>query len=454
MSVEILTIGDEILCGNVVDTNTAYLADKLWLNGFQVTYHSAVRDDAVKIKEALLTAVGRAELVIVTGGLGPTADDFTLEIAAKTFKKKLVLDQNYLHYLENLFKQWGRPLKESSKKQALIPQGGKAFQNRVGTAPGVGLKYKSSHLYFLPGVPKEMKQIFEDFILPDILLHRKIPLFFESKVLKCFGAAESELDLALKDLYVNRLDIQNVRTGFRAHFPETFIKLSSWHKNAGEAKKLLQLAEEKIRERIGKFIYGEEDDSLESVVGDLLTKAKKTVATAESCTGGHLANRITNIPGASAYFKNGVVTYSNEAKMAILGVSPETIKRHGAVSTPCAIEMAQAVRRVSKTDYGISITGVAGPDGGTASKPVGTVHIALASHEGNWEKKFLFPRNRDWFKLLASSIALDKLRRELLPATTSLAGKPATTTLAGKHALKKETADYFSESSHKIRATA
>ncbi|MDO8519380.1 MAG: competence/damage-inducible protein A [Deltaproteobacteria bacterium] len=414
MAIEILTIGDEILSGNVVDTNTAFLADKFWMSGFEVTYHTAVRDDAAKIKEALLLAAERAEVVIVTGGLGPTADDFTIEVAAKTFRKKLVVDPHYVRYLENLFHQWGRELKENNKKQALIPQGAKTYQNRVGTAPGIGVKFKKTQFYFLPGVPKEMKQLFNDFIFPEILAGTKRATIFESKLLKCFGAAEADLDAALKDLYVNRLDVEGVRTGFRAHFPETFIKLSAWGENSGVARKRLEGAEKKIRERIGKFIYGEGEDTLESVLGCCLREKKKTVAVAESCTGGMVADRITDVPGASDYFKNGVVAYSNEAKTVVLGVSADTIKKHGAVSGPCAIEMAQGVRRISKAGYGIGITGIAGPTGGTSQKPVGTVHIAIAGHHGFWEKKYVIPSNREWFKLMASSIAIDRLRRELL----------------------------------------
>lgn len=414
MQIEIITIGDEILSGNVVDTNTAFLSDKLWLAGFEVAYHTGVRDDAAKIKEALLIAADRAEVVIVTGGLGPTADDFTIEVAAKTFRKKLVFDPHYVRYLENLFRQWGRELKENNKKQAQIPEGATTYQNRVGTAPGIGVKFKKMQFYFLPGVPKEMKQLFSDFILPEIISKTKRPTVFEAKLLKCFGAAEADLDAALKDLYVNRLDVEGVRTGFRAHFPETFIKLSAWGENSKTAKERLHGAEGKIRERIGKFIYGEGEETLESVLGRVLKEKEKTVAVAESCTGGLVAHRITNVPGASDYFKNGVVAYSNEAKTAVLGVSADTIKKQGAVSSQCAIQMAQGVRRISKTDYGIGITGIAGPAGGSAQKPVGTVHIAIAGHHGNWEKKYVIPSNREWFKLMASSLAIDRLRRILL----------------------------------------
>ncbi len=414
MTLEILTIGDEILSGNIVDTNTAYLSDKLWLNGFEVNYHSAVRDDEEKIREALLLAASRSQTIIVTGGLGPTADDFTIEVAAKTFGKKLVVDEKALKQLNNLFKQWGRPLKENNKKQAMVPQGAHTYMNRVGTAPGVGLTYKGAQLYFLPGVPKEMKQIFEDFILPEIISSRKEKVFFESLFLKCFGSAESDLDYALKSLYVNRTEIENARIGFRAHFPEIFIKISAWHKKANEAKKILKDVEQKIRNEVGQYVYGQGEDTLESVVGSLLSQSKKTIALAESCTGGLVCHRLTNIPGASTYLKNGVVCYSNESKISVLGVSADTLKKKGSVSSECALEMAHGIRRISKTDYGLAITGIAGPDGGTPSKPVGTVHVALVGGQKDWEKKFFFPRNREWFKLLVSSIALDKLRKELL----------------------------------------
>ncbi|MBI4412567.1 MAG: competence/damage-inducible protein A [Deltaproteobacteria bacterium] len=417
MQTEIITIGDELLSGNVIDTNTAYLSDQLWLKGIEVAYHTGVRDDAEKIKEALLHAATRAELVLVCGGLGPTADDFTIEVAAKAFKRKLVPDQHYLHYLENLFRQWGRPLTETSRKQAYVPLGAKTFQNRVGTAPGIGLKFKKTRVYFMPGVPKELKQLFHDFILPEILTLRKKTDVFESKMLKCFGSAEADLDSALKDMYVNRVDIENVRIGFRAHFPETFIKLSAWDKNADHAKKRLHDVEAKIRERIGKYVYGEGDDTLEGVLGALLVKKKKTLAAAESCTGGLTAHRITNVPGASKYFLGGVVSYSNESKTVVLGVSPETLKKHGAVSGQTAIEMAQGIRRATRADYAVAITGIAGPTGGTTDKPVGTFHVALVNHSGNWEKKYFFPVNRDWFKLIASSIAIDRIRRELLGPT-------------------------------------
>lgn len=412
MKVEILTIGDEILSGDILNSNSAYLSSQLWSCGLMVSYHSSVRDDAETIQEALLLASQRSHLVLVTGGLGPTADDFTLEIAAKTFRKKLVLDEAYLAYLKNLLKQWGRSLNENNKKQAFVPQGAKTFQNRVGTAPGVGLIFKKTPFYFFPGVPRELHQLFEDFVLPEIL--RSAGTFFRSKRFNCFGAAEADLDAALKDLYQDRTTIDHVRIGFRAHFPETMIKLSAWGAHLSDVEKRLKEVEEKIRSRVGRFIYGEGDESLESVVGGLLKKEAKTVGVAESCTGGFLAHCFTNISGSSDTFKCGVVAYSNEAKMKILGVSPDLLKKHGAVSSQCVIEMAQAIRRVARCDYGIAVTGIAGPTGGSEDKPVGTVHIALASSSGTKEKKYLLPMGREIFKVLVAKIALNKLRRALL----------------------------------------
>lgn len=414
MKIEIIATGDEIISGNVVNTNTSWISDKLWMNGFEVGYHTAIRDDKKTIEEALRIAAGRAKIVIVTGGLGPTEDDFTLEVAASVFGKKLTLDKKYLTHLKRLFSSWGREMRANNEKQAYIPKESVTYLNKVGTAPGVGATWKKTRFYFLPGVPREMKQLFDDFILPEIIQNRKEKIHFESKMLRCFGAAESQLDDALKDLYTKKMDIQNVRIGFRAHFPDTLIKLSAWGKNKKEAEKNLFPVEEKIRERINKYIYGVGDTNLETIVGELLTKHKKTLATAESCTGGLIANRITNIPGSSAYFLNGLVTYSNESKIKFLNIPKEILEKFGAVSSECAIAMAENVRKISGSDFGLAVTGIAGPNGGTKEKPVGTVHLALSSQSGTREKKYIFPRNRDWFKNLVSSLGLDWIRRELL----------------------------------------
>lgn len=399
MKVELLAIGDEILSGDIVNTNVAFLSEALWLCGFIVGYHSAVRDDPKAIRQALLLAAKRASLVIVTGGLGPTGDDFTIEIAAKTFHKKLV--QNNL-------------------KQALIPKGAKVYLNPVGCAPGVGLKFKGVSFYFLPGVPKEMKALFEKSILPEILANRKKRKVFKSKLFRCFGMAEAELDYALNSFYHHKTEIGNVRVGFRAHFPETLIKLSSWGKTEHEAQKFLEEGITFLKEKVGKAIYGEGEESLESVLGFLLSSQGKTVSVAESCTGGLIANRITNVSGSSSYFKGGVVAYDNQIKKDFLGVQAETLQTYGAVSRECACEMAKGVQKRAATDFSIAVTGIAGPTGATAGKPVGTVFIALAKKGAiNCAPTvvcydYCFKLNREWFKSLVASLAMNHLRLNLI----------------------------------------
>jgi nicotinamide-nucleotide amidase len=228
MIVEIITIGDEVVAGNILNTNTQYLADKLWQHGFEVEYHSSIRDDDDKITEVLKLAESRADLILIAGGLGPTADDFTIEVAARTFQKKLILDQDYLQYLEKLYQERGRELSENNKKQALVPKDGLIFKNKIGTAPGVALESNKKWFYFMAGVPVEMKHIFNDYVLPHILENRSDRFYFKTTLLRTFGIAESDLDRKLEDLYKDRTHIDGVRIGFRAHFPEILIKLSSW----------------------------------------------------------------------------------------------------------------------------------------------------------------------------------------------------------------------------------
>lgn len=411
MIVEILTIGDEVVAGNIINTNTVYIADQLWQQGYQVEYHSSVRDDADKIKEALLLARNRADFVLVTGGLGPTADDFTLEIAAKTFNQELNLDQDYLKYLEELYKSRGRILSENNKKQAYVPKDGLVFKNKIGTAPGIAFQSQEKWFYFMAGVPREMKHLFHDYVLPHLNSLRSDQLFFKTKLLKCFGIAESDLDQKLQDLYQDRVHIDGVRVGFRAHFPEIFIKLSSWDLNEKKAEELLHKVEQEIQNRAGEFIYGENDDTLELVVGNLLRKNNQTLSLAESCTGGFISSKITDVSGSSDYFLGGVISYSNEVKQNVLEVKSSTLEKYGAVSSEVAIEMAKGVKKLTGSDYAIAVTGIAGPTGATPEKPVGTVHIALVSKDDIWEKEYCFNRGRSFFKEFVYAVSLNQLRK-------------------------------------------
>lgn len=414
MQIEILSIGNEVVSGNIINTNAAWLSDQLWTEGFEVTRHTTIRDDEDQITQTLLNLQPTTKALIITGGLGPTVDDFTIEIAAKTFGLSLEKKEEILKELKRRFKKFGRPMTPNQEKQALIPQGGKALSNRIGTAPGVQLEYRGIHYFFLPGVPKEMKQIFRDSVLPWLIQHRQPKIYFKGKIFRCFGAAEAKLNSLVQPFLKDRISLGKSKIAFQVSFPEIFVKISSEGESLKEASSELLRASRPIRKVLAPYLYGEDSGTLEEVVGKLLIKKKQTLATAESCTGGVIANRITNVSGSSKYFLGGVVSYSNDLKMKLLGVSGKILKKYGAVSKETAIEMAKGAQKKLGADIAIAVTGIAGPTGGTKEKPGGTVHIALANRKGCEEKKFFFPYDRDWFKLTVSSIALNWVRKSLL----------------------------------------
>jgi nicotinamide-nucleotide amidase len=409
MKIEVVTIGDELLSGNIVDTNFAWIGDRLWGAGFELHWHTTVGDEPPEISEALLNVVGRSEAAIVTGGLGATTDDITLEVAAQAFGLPLVLNQQALQEIKSFFQRVGRPMTPNNEKQALLPEGSRMIANRVGTAPGCHLTFKGVHFFFLPGVPREMKQQFDDFVLPSLVALDSEKKQFRQKVLRCFGAPEATIGQILEGL-----DLVDVDLAYRVSFPEILLKISARGSDSKKLEARINGVEKEIRSRLGDLVYGEGDESLAAVVGRMLVERKATLSVAESCTGGLLANLITDISGSSRYFERGVVTYSNESKMEILKVPEGIIKTFGAVSSETAVAMAKGIRRLAKTTYSLAITGIAGPEGGTAEKPVGTVHIALDSEEGSEERGFHFPTNREWFKRLAAFAAMDLLRKKLL----------------------------------------
>lgn len=408
MNIAVVTTGDEVLSGNIVDSNSAWISDKCWLLGHKVSWHLSVGDDLDAIGDALKLAEERAEVVFVTGGLGATADDITLEAAAKAFDKKMVLNEDVWAGIEAFFKRVGRECTENNKKQAHIPEGGKALANTVGTAPGVQIKLGKAIFFFLAGVPKEMMQVFNDSIFP-WLKERSSGTAYGQKFLECFGIPEASFDQRIKDI-----DLSEIRLSYRVAFPTTRLKLVARGKSEAEVKKILSGAEAKIKGVLGHYIYGADGEKLESVVGSLLRGSSSTLAVAESCTGGMIANRITDISGASQYFERGLVTYSNRSKQELLGVREETLKTHGAVSKETAIEMAEGVRKVTGATFGLAVTGIAGPLGGTPEKPVGTVHIALATPSGTIHNEYHYHRDREWFKSLVTATAIDTLRKHLL----------------------------------------
>ncbi|MFH1829484.1 MAG: nicotinamide-nucleotide amidohydrolase family protein [Pseudomonadota bacterium] len=378
MKIEIITTGDEVMQGVIVDTNTAWIAERCWAFGFEIVRHTSIGDDANAIADALKQAAKRADVVMVTGGLGPTADDITLETAAKAFGKKLIRNE-----------------------------GAAVLENRVGTAPGIRVKLGAAEFFFLPGVPKELYQIFEDSVMPWLKEHAQAT--YAVRVLRCFGIPEASIDTKLSSI-----ELGEARLSFRVKFPEILLKLVARGKDPIKAQKAVDDAAHNIMNKLGDVVYGQGEATLAEVVGTLLKQKGFTLSVAESCTGGLMCSMITDVPGASDYFERGAVCYSNLSKQQMLGVPGKVIESEGAVSKDTVISMAEGIRRESKTDIGVGITGIAGPSGGTPNKPVGTVHIALATPDGTWAREYHYERDRLWFKQIVAATALDMVRKYLL----------------------------------------
>jgi len=414
--VAILSTGDELTTGRIVDTNASWLADQLFALGLDVVAVLTVGDYADRLAWAWRHALDVADVVISTGGIGPTADDLTNEVVAQVLGVPLVEDAASAERVRQLFKAFNREMPENNLKQALLPAGAVVVPNPLGTAPGYRVAHGAKHLVVLPGVPREMKPMITDTVLPWLRELRGGDVYL-AHVFQTFGITESGLDEQVTGL----LDPSEARVSFRASFPEISLRVVV-HGPPDEAAARLARVAARIRERIGGWVYGEGATSLEEVVGKLLRERGLTVALAESCTGGLVAHRLTNVPGSSAYVVGGAVTYANSAKERVLGVRAGTLAAHGAVSEETAAEMAAGARHTFGTSLGLATTGVAGPDGGTAEKPVGTVCFGLASDAGVVTRRYQLWGTRDWVKLLASQVGLDWLRRHALgmPVAESL----------------------------------
>jgi competence/damage-inducible protein CinA-like protein len=413
MIAEILAIGTEVVDGDVINTNAAWLASQMSQRGYEVKFHSAVPDEEALMLEALTSAARRAQVVLVTGGLGPTIDDITLEVAAKFFAKKLVMHEESLKRIQTFFKKLQRPMTPNQEKQALLPDGCTPLPNDRGTAPGVYILHEGVAFAFFPGIPWEMQEMFKKQLSP-LLLQSVQGEHQARKTLRCFGAPEGQLDAQLRPLLESRTGISGVQVGFRVCFPIIDIRLKATRADAREAQGAVDRVSQEILEKVGDYVFGEGEDTLEEALGRLLKERGLTLASAESCTGGLLAHLITNVPGASDYFLEGVVSYSNQAKLKILGVREKTLVSFGAVSREVALEMAQGICKISGAKLGVAVTGIAGPSGGTEKKPVGTVHIAVVHPQGEWEKAYIFPFGRERFKQLTAATALDRMRRIIL----------------------------------------
>lgn len=413
MIIEILTTGDEILTGAVVDTNSAHIAQALKEIGLLGVRHSCVGDDMNHLVSTLQEIAIRADVAVVTGGLGPTTDDITAEAAAKSAGVELVLNRSALRSVEDYFRTRNRPASSSNKKQALLPFGAEAIYNPVGTAPGFTLRIEKCLFYFLPGVPFEMHRMLSDSVLPSIeTLRGGRGELRRVKTISTFGLTESATGERMKGFSA---EFPGIKLGFRAKFPEIQIKLYGSGKDSETIDKLMNKATESVLKKIGENVFSVDGMSMEAVVGGLLTEKKATLAVAESCTGGLISHMLTNIPGSSKYFLLSGITYSNEAKTKMLDVSPDIINQFGAVHEKTAKKMAEGVRRIAGATYGLAVTGIAGPDGGTDDKPVGTVCLGLADARSARGFRFYFPfNNRSRNKKIFAMKALDILRRELM----------------------------------------
>ncbi len=410
MDIEIITTGNELMSGLTLDTNFRWAADRLTYLGFHLRYHTTTGDDEEAIINSFNIAEKRSKAVLVSGGLGPTPDDLTAEVASKYFGVPLELNDSALEMLERIFRERGRELLEINKKQAYLPKGSRILENFWGTAPGFRFDKGEVVFFFLPGVPKEFRSMIEEYVIPELDRKSKARKRHKAILIKTFGLRESEVAERLKGFQSTGIEI-----GYRSHFPEIHLRVTVKAKNQAVANRLLEETKDEIVRRLDYYVFSTSGEMLEEVVGKLLRQKKMTISIAESCTGGLVAHRITNIPGSSDYFERGIVTYSNRSKEKMLRISKHLIETKGAVSAEVVECMAEGVRKLANTDLGIGISGIAGPGGGTVEKPVGTVFIGISDKsKGTFSKRFKFRGSREEVKLISSEAALDWIRKFIL----------------------------------------
>jgi nicotinamide-nucleotide amidase len=416
LRIEVLCTGDELLTGLTADTNSPYFMDRLLSLGEQVARATVVGDVREEIREALLTLGARADAVLVSGGLGPTADDLTAECAAAAAGVRLWESAEALAALEARFAHRGIALTPNNRRQALVPQGAEVVINPHGSAPMFVLRLGRATMFFVPGVPREYRAFVDTEVLPRLLrmrAERPAPVFLALRILKTIGLPESHLDARVAPLAAAH---PAVSFGFRTHAPENHLKLLARGRSQAEADAELTAAEREARAVLGHHVFGQDGDRHAAVVGTLLAARGETVAVAESCTGGRIADLLTSVPGASAWFPGAAVAYANAMKEIWVGVRAETLVRHGAVSEPVAREMAEGVRAVASATWGLSVTGIAGPTGGSEEKPVGTVFIGLAGPSGARVERHRFLPDREQVRTSSAGAALELLRLSLLEA--------------------------------------
>lgn len=413
MLAEVLSTGDEVRSGAVVDTNAATIAEALESSGVTVSRHTCVGDDVGAIAEALQEIARRSDIALVTGGLGPTADDVTAEAAARAAGVGLIEVPEALAQVKRFFQSKGLEMSAANRKQALLPDGVIVLENLDGSAPGFCMTIGTCRMYFLPGVPREMKPMLVRHVLNDLhQRHQGDDLTHRVDVVTTFGLPESVVGEKIKDL---SLVDKRLRIGLRVLFPEIHVRIYGHGDKRERLDGPMQQFKESIRARLGKRVLSTDGARLPEVLGNMLLERGATLAVAESCTGGLMAKQVTDVPGSSGFFLLSAVTYANEAKMAVLDVASETLQRFGAVHEATAREMAQGARRAAGSDYALSTTGIAGPDGGTDEKPVGTVCIGLDTPEGAATFRYVFPfDDRDLNRRIFAAMAFDRLRLYLM----------------------------------------
>jgi len=411
MNISILSIGDEVLFGEIVDTNAAHIATRMYDEGLMVRRHLCVGDNEADIIGAIETLAGGNDVVIATGGLGPTVDDITARAAAKAAGRHLVLNEEALAHLKRFYARAGREMVPAAEKQCLLPAKAPLVPNPVGTACGFMLPHKGTYFFFMPGVPVEMKRILEETVIPAVRSLKKEQRHIQTRQFRVFGLSETQIEGRVKDV---ARPADGLSVAYCVNFPEVFVKLRVEGDDEARMSAILDEGGAKIREKLGDFLFAEGDDTIDSVVARLFREKKVTLSVAESCTGGLIAKRVTDMPGSSAYFLEGAITYGNRAKTRVLDVPAELIEEKGAVSSAVAMAMAKGMRRRSGSDIALAVTGIAGPDGGTAEKPVGTVYLALAGPSDCKAKHYKFFGDRDRIRSISAFTAMDWLRRYLL----------------------------------------
>ena len=406
---ELITIGDELLYGHVLDTNAAFIGEKLAEAGIELIFHTTVGDQADNLINAISQAMNRVDIVLTTGGLGPTHDDITKKIICKYFKRQLVFHEEILKELEKKYKAQGIKMPPINQNQALLPQGAKFLDNSTGSALGIVIEERAKTFVSMPGVPSEMRLMVIEQLMPmlkkraagQVICHRK---------LRTIGIIESAIFEKVKDIVEEKSIIE---IAFLPSFRGVDIRLTAKAKDVAEAQTAIEALEARFAERIGKYIFGYDNDELPEIIGKLLVDRQATIAVAESCTGGLLGKLFTDNPGSSVYFLGGVIAYSNYIKTKILNVPAIVLERHGAVSAETAKYMAEGVRQLTGATIGISITGIAGPDGGTSEKPVGLTYVGLSTPDGVMVKDLHYGKDRERNRQRAAYSAMDVVRRYL-----------------------------------------